>query len=46
MQYFERWSELKKMRRSYQGNQLDFFTAQNVVFIINELAFGGEYSQE
>ena len=37
-QYLESWSGLKKINMSYQGNQLNYFTAQNVVFIMNELA--------
>lgn len=45
MQYFSR-DVLEKMRMFYSCNQLDAFTAENVVFIMNELAFKGEFSQE
>lgn len=44
MQYLESQNVLKKMKISYQSNQLEFSTAQNVVFIMNELAFRGEFS--
>lgn len=45
-QCLESWNVLKKMNMSYQCNQLDSSTASNVVFITNELAFRGEFSQE
>lgn len=46
MPCFESWNVLRKMKMSCQCNQLDSFTVQNVVFITNELAFRGEFSQE